>query len=72
MELTAILTKVVGPVLVLRAVSILLDRRHFRAMLDGLEREVTTISFSLFLVALLMTCLTLLAVHSDTSSSAAC
>jgi cytochrome bd-type quinol oxidase subunit 2 len=71
MELTAIISKVVGPVLILRAISILLDRRHFRAMLDGLEREVATISFSLFPVALLMTCLALLAVHTDTSSGAA-
>lgn len=71
MELTSLVAKVVGPVLLLRAVSILLDRKHFVEMVRGLEREVTTVSFSLFPVALLMTCIALASVHSDTSSLAA-
>lgn len=71
MELTALLAKVLGPVLLLRALSIAIDRKHFVAMLAGLEREVTTVSFSLFPIALLMGCLTLAVVHSDTSSLAA-
>jgi hypothetical protein len=71
MELTALLAKVIGPVLLLRALSIAIDRKHFGAMLAGLEREVTTVSFSLFPIALLMGCITLAVVHTDTSSLAA-
>lgn len=71
MELTSLLCKVIGPVLLLRAVSILIDRRHFAEMVAGLEREVTTVSFSLFPIALLMACLALAATHTDTSSLAA-
>lgn len=71
MELTSLIAKVVGPVLLLRAMSILLDRKHFAGMVRGLDREVTTVSFSLFPIALLMTCITLAVVHSDTSSVAA-
>jgi hypothetical protein len=71
MELTSLVAKVVGPVLLLRALSILIDRAHFHEMLRGVEREITTVSFSLFPIALLMTCITLALVHSDTSSVAA-
>ena len=71
MELTSLIAKVVGPVLLLRALSILLHRKHFVDMVRGLEREVTTVSFSLFPIALLMTCITLAVFHSDTSSVAA-
>jgi hypothetical protein len=51
MELTSLVAKVVGPVLVLRAASILLDRAHFAALVRGLEREVTTVAFSAFPIA---------------------
>ena len=71
MELTSLLAKVIGPVLLLRALSIAIDRKHFVAMLAGLEREVATVSFSLFPIALLMGCITLAVAHSDTSSLAA-
>ncbi|MGH2608298.1 MAG: hypothetical protein ACRDHF_04350 [Tepidiformaceae bacterium] len=71
MELTSVIAKVVGPVLLLRALSILLDRRHFVEMVRGLDREVSTVSFSLFPIALLMTCIALAISHSDTSSVAA-
>jgi len=71
MELTALIAKVIGPVLLLRAFSIAIDRKHFVAMLAGLEREVATVSFSLFPIALLMGCVTLAVAHSDTSSLAA-
>lgn len=71
MELTSLVAKMIGPVLLLRALSIALDRTHFVAMVRGLEREVTTVSFSLLPVALLMSCLALVALHSDTSSPAA-
>ena len=40
MELPALIAKVIGPVLLLRALSIALARRHFVAMLAGLEREL--------------------------------
>lgn len=71
MELTSLIAKMVGPVLLLRAISILINRRHFIDMLAGLPREVTTVSFSLFPIALLMTCIAIAAVHSDASSLAA-
>ncbi len=71
MELTSLISRMVGPVLILRALSILIDRKHFAAMLAGLEREVTTVSFSLFPIALLMTCIGLAVTHSDWSSLAA-
>ncbi len=46
MASTPLLSRIIGPVLVLRGISILIDRRHFGAMLDGLDREATTVSFS--------------------------
>lgn len=71
MDRTRLITKVVGPVLLLRAVSILIDRQHFLDMLRGLDREVATISFSLFPIAFLMACIALAALHTDWSSPAA-
>lgn len=71
MTLTLLLAKVIGPVLVLRAFSILVDRKHFTAMVAGLEREVTTVSFSFFPIALLMAGIALAVGHPDTSSLAA-
>lgn len=71
MELTALVAKIVGPVLVLRGISILLDREHFVAMVRGLDRETGTVAFSLFPIALLMTCTGLAVVHTDTTSTAA-
>jgi hypothetical protein len=71
MRLTTVISKVLGPVLLIRALSILIDRQHFVAMLDGLEREAATVSFSFFPIALLMACITLAVVHTDWSSPAA-
>lgn len=71
MDLTSLIAKVVGPVLLLRAVSILIDRRHFVDMVRGLDRELATVSFSLFPIALLMTSIGVAVVHSDSSTPAA-
>ena len=71
MKLTTLITRIVGPVLLLRALSILIDRQHFLQMLRGLEGEVATVSFSFFPIALLMTCIAVVLVHSDSSSLAA-
>jgi hypothetical protein len=71
MELTSLVAKVIGPVLLLRALSIVLHRAQFIEMVRGLDREITTVSFSLFPIVLLMTCTTLVLFHSDTSSVAA-
>ena len=68
---TILIAKILGPVLLLRGASILLDREHFERMIDGLDEESSTVSFSMFPVALLMVCLWLAAVHRDTSSVAA-
>ena len=38
METTVLISNILGPVLLIRGVSILLDRKHFRVMLDGLEK----------------------------------
>ena len=48
MDLPSRLAKVVGPVLLVRGLSILLDRKHFVAMVRRLDREVTTVSSLLF------------------------
>ncbi|MCE7938786.1 MAG: hypothetical protein DYG90_09450 [Chloroflexi bacterium CFX6] len=69
--LTMLLAQMIGPVLLLRALSIALDIGHFRAMIAGLEREITTVSFSLFPIVLMMTCIALAVVHTDASSLAA-
>jgi hypothetical protein len=66
-----LLCRIIGPVLLVRAVSIVLDRRHFDAMVAGLEHEVTTVAFSIVPIALLMACLGLAATYTDTSSPAA-
>ena len=67
---TALIAKIIGPVLLLRAVSILMDRQHFDAMMTGLDREIATIAFSFFPVALLMGCIAILVLHSDPSGLA--
>ncbi len=71
MEFTVLFSKIVGPVLIIRALSILIDRNHFFEMVDGLKAEITTVSFSFFPVALFMTAVAILVTHSDTSSLAA-
>jgi hypothetical protein len=58
-------------VLLLRALSILIDRQHFNDMLRGLDRELATVSFSALPIALLMTCIALVVLHTDSSSLAA-
>jgi hypothetical protein len=70
-DITSLVARVVGPVLLLRALSILLHRRQFVEMVRGLDRELTTVSFSAFPIALLIACIGLAVVHSDTSSLAA-
>jgi hypothetical protein len=71
MALTTILTKILGPVLLLRAISIVVDRQHFVDTLQGLDREAATVSFSAFPIALLIACIALVLLHTDSSSVAA-
>jgi|GEM_PF-3266417 len=71
MDVTLLIARIVGPVLLLRALSIVLDREHFKAMLGGLADEVATVSFSLVPIALFMTCAALALLHDDLSSPAA-
>jgi hypothetical protein len=71
MDFTVVFAKVVGPLLLIRALSILLDRRHFLEMLAGVERETTTVSFTFFPIALFITCATIAVTYRDTSSLAA-
>jgi len=70
MERTRLISKIVGPVLLLRAVSIVIDRQHFLEMNRGLETEIGTVSFSMFPIALFMTCTALAILHRDISSLA--
>lgn len=70
MDSTRLLARIIGPVLVLRAVSIAFDRPHFLAMIDGLGREVSTISFSMFPIAMLMGFIALAHAEVDTSTVA--
>lgn len=69
--MTLLLSKVVGPVLLLRAISILIDRKHFVRMIDQIEDESKTIAFSMFPIAMLMTGIAIAVTHTDTSSIAA-
>lgn len=71
MEMTLLLSQIVGPVLILRAISILIDRKHFLAMIDQIEDESKTIAFSMFPIAMLMTGIAIAVTHTDTSSIAA-
>ncbi len=71
MELTLLLSKIVGPVLLLRAISILIDREHFVSIIDQIEDESKTVAFSMFPVAMLMTGIAIAVTHTDTSSIAA-
>jgi hypothetical protein len=71
MDLTKMISRVLGPVLLLRAASILIDRHHFLEMLRGLDREVATVSFSMFPIALFIAFLSLALVPLDSRSPAA-
>lgn len=71
METTILIAKIIGPVLLIRGISILLDRKHFTTMMEGLEREINTVAFSLFPIALLMACIALAILHTNTSTLAA-
>lgn len=71
MDFTMLFAQIVGPVLLLRALSIVIDRKHFDAMLAGLDDEITTVSFSLFPIALFMICAAIALLHDDLGSPAA-
>lgn len=71
MNATVVLTKIIGPVLLVRAISLLLDPAHFLAIIDGLDREVDTVAFSFFPIAFMMACLALIVLHTDRSTPAA-
>ena len=54
MDAVTLVTRLLGPVLLLRAVSILVDREHFVESLRRVDEEARTLTFSLFPVALLV------------------
>lgn len=70
MDTTIFLSKLMGPVLLLRGASILIDRKHFLAMLEGLEAETKTVAFSMVPIGILMACISILVLHRDTGSVA--
>ena len=69
MDLTTLVSRIVGPVLLVRGVSIMIDREHFLKMVQGLDREITTVSFSLFPIALMMVGIALV-LNRDLSTTA--
>lgn len=71
MDFTTLFAQIVGPVLLVRALSIWIDRQHFQEMIAGLDREIATVSFSFFPIALMMTCIAIAVTHKDMSSGAA-
>jgi hypothetical protein len=71
MEMTLLLSKIVGPILILRAISILIDRKLFVSMIDQMEGESQTVAFSMFPIAMLMSGIAIAVTHTDTSSIAA-
>jgi hypothetical protein len=71
MEMTLLLSKIVGPVLILRAISILIDRKHFESMICQIEGESQMVAFSMFPIAMLMSGIAIAVTHTDTSSVAA-
>lgn len=70
MDLTKSIAKSLGPVLLLRAASIVIDRGHFVEMLRGLDREVDTVSFSMFPIVLLVGFLSLALLPLNTRTPA--
>ena len=70
MTVTLVLAKVIGPLLLVRGLSLIVDRAHFMAILDGLEREVSTISFSMIPIALFSAGALLVTAGADSSSLA--
>lgn len=70
MDTTLLLTKVVGPVLLVRGISLIVDRKHFVTLLDRLEGEAKTITFQLLPVALLMAAITVIVACRDLTSPA--
>ena len=69
MDLTTLVARIVGPVLLVRGVSIVIDRPHFVKMVQGLDHEITTVSFSLFPIALMMVGIALV-LNRDLSTTA--
>ena len=71
METTVLLSKILGPVLLLRGISIFFDRQQVVTMLERLEEESTSAAFSTLPVILFMASLALAVTHKDTSNPAA-
>ena len=71
MDTTVLLSKILGPVLLLRGISIFFDRQQVVTMLERLEEESTSAAFSALPVILFMASLALAVTHKDTSNPAA-
>ena len=71
METTVLLSKIIGPVLLLRGISILFDRNQVVTTLEGLEKEAASAAFSTLPILLFMASVALAVTHEDTSSLAA-
>ena len=71
MESTMFLSRIIGPLLIIRGMSIILDREHFRHIMNNLEEEMHTISFAMVPVAIMMGALAIIQLHHDWSSPAA-
>lgn len=71
METTMFLSRLVGPLLIVRGLTLILYREHFRQIMNNLEQEMRTISFAMVPVGIMMGALAILQLHHDTSSIAA-
>ena len=71
METTLFLSKIIGPVILLRGISILFNRKQVVTMLERLEKESTSATFSALPVILVTASLALAVSHKDTSNAAA-
>ena len=71
MDTTLFLSRLVGPVLIVRGLTLIIYREHFRQMMNNLEQEMRTISFAMVPVGIMLGGLAILQLHDDTSSVAA-
>jgi hypothetical protein len=69
-DAVTLVARLIGPVLLLRAVSILVDREHFVETLRQVDQEARTLTFSFFPVALLVGFIALAHVPADKPSLA--
>jgi hypothetical protein len=69
-DAVTLIARLLGPALLLRAVSIVVDRRHFTETLGRVDEEARTLTFSFFPVALLIAFIALAQIPAEKPSLA--